>query len=76
MKLGEPTQFDLLKKTKVAAHLRYTPLNMISHALSTEHDIKAFSDITPGVKNNSYQEVRKRGGFIAQPLNDVCFQVF
>ena len=57
-------------------HLRNTPLNMISHVLSTEHDIKAFSDITPGVKNNSYQEVHKRGGFKAQSLKNVCFQVY
>ena len=75
MKLGKLTQFDMLKKTKIVPHLRNTPLNMISHALSTEHDIKAFSDITPGVNNNSHQEVHKRGGLKAQPLNDVCFQV-
>ena len=61
MKLGEPTQLDLLKNTKVVPNLRNSPLNMISRALSTEHDIKAFSDITPGVKNNSYKEVDKRG---------------
>ena len=76
MKLGGPTQFDLLKKTKVVPHLRNIPLNMISHALSTEHDNEAFSDMTQGVKNNSYQDVHRRRELKAQPLNDVCFQVY